>query len=406
EVLIDEGIQRLVGPDYFRIMGIAIERGRAFTADDRENTAPAAIVSRRTAERLWPGQDPIGRRFQFADTTRRDVWLTVVGVSEPVLHHELDGGPGFDVYRYFAQAATNGPWYIVRTEGDPAALAAAATAVGLVVGLDREGVDAALARALERAASAAEVRAPDLPPGKYLYVRQREAALSTVGDPPPYSFLMPPSVTESWSDRDGDGRFVSREVGRARFGGPRDRRRWEANGRRPPLPKPSGRVVRGPIRGLEGGYVAGASQLTYEQLAALPTDGEAMYEKLLELAGDAGPTPDVEAFVIVSDLLRAAPVPRRVRAGLYRATAHIEGIELVGEVRDPLGRKGLAVALEHEGQRRQLIFDPQTSTVLAEEEVLTERNDYVDGPPGFPLEYRVVERQAVVDRIGERPPRR
>ncbi len=121
--------QHLVGPDYFRVMGIGIDSGRAFTDDDRAGTQPLAIVSRRMAERLWPGQDPIGQRFQFADTSAPEIWSTVVGVSAPVLQQALDGDPGYDVYRPHTQLSTAGPWYVVRTSGDPASLAHAATAV-------------------------------------------------------------------------------------------------------------------------------------------------------------------------------------------------------------------------------------------------------------------------------------
>ena len=278
-------------------------------------------------------------------------------------------------------------------------LAAAAAAIGLVTGIDEGEVEPTVAEALERAASAAEARAPDLPPGKFLYVRQRESALSTVLEPPAYSMMQAPSVTESWMNRRGRGRFVTRDVGRQTFVGPRDRRRWIADGR-PDLFEPARRRS---FSHDHPEYVAGASELTYDELAALPDDGEEMYDRLIELAGDAGPTPDVEAFVIVADLLREAPVPRRVRAGLYRATAHIDGIRLVGEVRDPLGRRGVAVELEHEGTRTQLVFDPKTSALLSEQEVLTESSDFLDADPGFVTGYRVVERQAVVDAIGERP---
>jgi hypothetical protein len=91
--------QHLVGPDYFRVMGIRLEAGRALTADDRVGTRPVAVISRRMAERLWPNQDPIGQQFQFADTGTPQIWTTVVGVSAPVLHQSLDGDPGLDVYR-------------------------------------------------------------------------------------------------------------------------------------------------------------------------------------------------------------------------------------------------------------------------------------------------------------------
>ena len=119
----------IVGPDYFDVMGIRLAAGRAFTDNDRIDTEPVAIVSRRTAERLWPGQDPTGQRFQYADTADRDRWLTVVGVAAPVLHHELDGEPGMDTYIPFTQERSNGPYYVLRASGDPMRIAQAATAI-------------------------------------------------------------------------------------------------------------------------------------------------------------------------------------------------------------------------------------------------------------------------------------
>jgi putative ABC transport system permease protein len=78
---------------------------------------------------MWPGQDALGQRIQFADTDRPEVWYTVVGIAESVLHHELDGDPGLDVYRPFTQSSTAGPYYVLRTDGDPQGVARAATAV-------------------------------------------------------------------------------------------------------------------------------------------------------------------------------------------------------------------------------------------------------------------------------------
>ncbi|MYJ02748.1 MAG: ABC transporter permease [Acidobacteria bacterium] len=118
-----------VGPDYFEVMDIAIRRGRAFDDRDRFDTLPTAVVSQRLADRLWPGGDPIGQRLQLESTGRPHVWWTVVGVSAPVLHHELDGEPGFELYRAQAQVGTRGPYYVIRTRGDPMIIARAATAI-------------------------------------------------------------------------------------------------------------------------------------------------------------------------------------------------------------------------------------------------------------------------------------
>jgi putative ABC transport system permease protein len=119
----------LVGPDYFRVMGIPIRRGRGFDDRDRQDTTPVVVVSQRLADILWPGRDPIGQRLQPQNTEQPDSWQTVVGVAAPVLHHQLDGDPGFDMYRPFTQVSTAGPYYVIKTAGAPLSIAAAATAI-------------------------------------------------------------------------------------------------------------------------------------------------------------------------------------------------------------------------------------------------------------------------------------
>jgi putative ABC transport system permease protein len=118
-----------VGPDYFRTMRIALMRGRDFVETDRPESEPSVIINQRLAERLWPGEDPLGRRLQFQNTARPEVWLTVIGVSRSTLQHELDGEAGFDIYRPYTQSGTAGPYYVIRTAGDPRAITKQATAI-------------------------------------------------------------------------------------------------------------------------------------------------------------------------------------------------------------------------------------------------------------------------------------
>jgi putative ABC transport system permease protein len=118
-----------VGPGYFETMGIDIRQGRGFDDRDRSDAQQVVIVSRRLAERLWPGSDPLGRQVATQNNTVKPVLYTVVGVAEPVLHHELDGDPGFDLYRPFTQTSTGGTFYVIRTAGAPEGLATEATAI-------------------------------------------------------------------------------------------------------------------------------------------------------------------------------------------------------------------------------------------------------------------------------------
>jgi putative ABC transport system permease protein len=118
-------------PGYFRAMGISLERGRLFTAQDTAATDRVAIVGESTAARLWPGQDPVGRRFNTSTFSRgkepRTAWRTVVGVVSDVRYRGIDQ-VHLDVYDPALQTPIPATDLAIRTTGDPLALAAAVQA--------------------------------------------------------------------------------------------------------------------------------------------------------------------------------------------------------------------------------------------------------------------------------------
>jgi putative ABC transport system permease protein len=73
---------RLVTPGWIATAGVPLLQGRLLTPQDDERNAPVVMVSHRTAERLWPGQNPIGKRIRQARPNA--AWLTVVGVVADV----------------------------------------------------------------------------------------------------------------------------------------------------------------------------------------------------------------------------------------------------------------------------------------------------------------------------------
>jgi putative ABC transport system permease protein len=75
----------VVTPHYFRVMGVPIFRGRGFGPQDAAGSPRSMIVSRRLAERLWPGQDALGRRVGCCEGSAEDPkWKTVVGIAGDV----------------------------------------------------------------------------------------------------------------------------------------------------------------------------------------------------------------------------------------------------------------------------------------------------------------------------------
>jgi putative ABC transport system permease protein len=110
-----------VTPGYFHAMRIPLLRGRLFDGRDDARAPKVAIVGESTARRLWPGQDPIGRRL-----ATHQVWHTVIGVVKDARYRGLDD-VRLDFYEPSDQAS---PEYLashvmVRTSGDPLAVAGA-----------------------------------------------------------------------------------------------------------------------------------------------------------------------------------------------------------------------------------------------------------------------------------------
>jgi len=116
---------RVISGDYFQAMGIPIVRGRAFTAADSRDAPGVAIVSEAFARTAWPNEDPIGKRFQAGNATRTGP-VTVVGVVGGVRHVTLDAAPGPEMYRPLAQAPMSMVTVVMRTAGDPLAIASLA----------------------------------------------------------------------------------------------------------------------------------------------------------------------------------------------------------------------------------------------------------------------------------------
>jgi predicted permease len=131
----------IASPGYFETMGIAV-RGRTPTWTDVESMTGAVVVSKAFAERMWPGQDPIGKRLRpngFAAP-----WYHVVGVTGDVLTHGLHEEPPEIAYYPMVPMPGAPLWSppmnvtvaIRTTLGDPLSVAAAARQV--VTALDPE----------------------------------------------------------------------------------------------------------------------------------------------------------------------------------------------------------------------------------------------------------------------------
>ncbi len=109
-----------VTPDYFRTMRIDLRRGRGFRDSDREGAPRVAIVNETMARRLWPGQDPLGKRFRMVRTG--DAWWEVAGVARDGKYLALFEGPLPFFYVPVAQQYVSRRTLLVRSPLPPDAL--------------------------------------------------------------------------------------------------------------------------------------------------------------------------------------------------------------------------------------------------------------------------------------------
>jgi predicted permease len=107
-----------VSPGFFTTIGARISAGRDFDPRDTATSVQAAIVNQAFAERFWPGQTPLGRRF-FEGTRE----VLVVGVVRTFMYRSLGEPPQPHYYRPWAQNPRPQPTLLVRSSQTAAVFA-------------------------------------------------------------------------------------------------------------------------------------------------------------------------------------------------------------------------------------------------------------------------------------------
>ena len=121
-------VSQSVTPDFFRALRIPLLRGRLLSGQDGPDSPPSVVVSQSMANRIWRGQDPVGKRIKFGRAERNEQWKTVVGVVADIQGSPFDPNPDPTAYFSFAQMPMASSCLVVRTASDPLALAAAVRA--------------------------------------------------------------------------------------------------------------------------------------------------------------------------------------------------------------------------------------------------------------------------------------
>ncbi len=118
-----------VSPEYFATLAIPIHDGRVFDDHDSLESEKVIVVNRSLAEKIWPGQSPVGKRITFGvPVNAESEWLRVVGVVADVRHAELNDEPGLQAYLPLLQSPSSEAALVVRTVGSPGAMTSAVAA--------------------------------------------------------------------------------------------------------------------------------------------------------------------------------------------------------------------------------------------------------------------------------------
>lgn len=109
-----------ITPGYLKALHIPLLRGRNFSPNDKEGQPLVALIDQHGAELLFPGQNPIGRRF----AQPHGAWIQIVGVTGNVIYDQLHSRHERPIF-YFAYAQSPQPFMsaVIRTDGAPAAFA-------------------------------------------------------------------------------------------------------------------------------------------------------------------------------------------------------------------------------------------------------------------------------------------
>jgi predicted permease len=125
------GVYKTADPSYFAAAGIPLLEGRTFATTDRRESARVVILSKSLAEKLFGGENPIGKRVAWTGEVLKFIpvsgdWRTVVGVVGDTRDAGLDTDPTPTVFQPMAQEEIFNGAMVIRTRSDPSLLQPAA----------------------------------------------------------------------------------------------------------------------------------------------------------------------------------------------------------------------------------------------------------------------------------------
>lgn len=119
--------ERVVAGHYFETMQIPLLKGRFFNDQDTVEKPLVVLVDEFMAQKLWPNQDPLGKRLSLGDLDTKPMWGTVVGVVGRIKQDTLDSDSRIALYIPQSQFIGRLLNIVLRTTVDPASLTSAVT---------------------------------------------------------------------------------------------------------------------------------------------------------------------------------------------------------------------------------------------------------------------------------------
>jgi hypothetical protein len=185
-----------------------------------------------------------------------------------------------------------------------------------------------------------------------------------------------------WVLYDGDSRGGGDQIGDSQFyGSPADHVQWVADGSHAPVQISTHNAQ----TGNPAGFSVGSGSLTYRQVLNFPTTPSAVLK--LVTGGLPGDSDAPNALTDLTNVLVQVPLLPAARAAVFRAMAQLPGVKYIGAARDPLGRSGVAFAIDSTARsddlsnggprsttdsrlRAEVIFDQRSAALLAQETFL------------------------------------
>jgi putative ABC transport system permease protein len=160
---------RTISPGFFSALGVPIVAGRDFTAQDDQNREPVAIVSETLAQRMFPGEDAIGRHVYWTDPVleflpgsdtdkaRFKSPHRIIGVAADVDDEHVVRAPTSTIYGNFEDSPIFGGHLFIHTTANPYSLVTPVTKIIRQMSADEP---------VEHAATLEDIRAKVLAPDR------------------------------------------------------------------------------------------------------------------------------------------------------------------------------------------------------------------------------------------------